>query len=204
MDTLLIQAAEIRDEKGIGENTATRIGTLFTDIIKAHAAAEDTIASQATTQNDHTATLADHTTAITDLQTAVADLQADTDASTTDTPTSIFQISGIVNGVTTEIYSIGNYTGISAIVYDTAKNRFLLRTTTNILTGAVAYYISWASVLGQEDATVWNGSSTDTGRLTPGNCFYIDCGDGTMRWLYYDGTQMLEAAPTIEGNTLVF
>lgn len=47
-DELLKAAAVVRDEKGAGENTATRVGTLFTDVVEYAADISDAATSDAT------------------------------------------------------------------------------------------------------------------------------------------------------------
>ena len=96
-----------------------------------------------------------------------------------------YSFGGIVNGVTPETSSTVADSG--AIKFDNTLGQFILAK------GLPAkYYLSWAAGAVAESSLIWNGDSVLKGRKQVGNRFYIDNGDGTMNWFYYDGVQMLE------------
>lgn len=67
------------------------------------------------------------------------------------------------------------------IVWNVATGQFLLRR-------GFTCYDAWAA---STDGTVGDANSWAAKR-TAGRRFYTDMGDGTMKWFYYDGAQMLE------------
>lgn len=108
-----------------------------------------------------------------------------------------YSFGGIVNGVTPEISSTVADSG--AIKFDNTLGQFILAK------GLPAkYYLSWAAGAVAESSLIWNGDSVLKGRKQAGNRFYVDNSDGTMRWFYYNGAQMLETvAETNEDVTEV-
>lgn len=96
-----------------------------------------------------------------------------------------YSFGGVVNGVTPETSSTVADSG--TIKFDNTLGQFILAK------GLPAkYYLSWAAGAVAESSLIWNGDSVLKGRKQVGNRFYIDNGDGTMNWFYYDGAQMLE------------
>lgn len=74
-----------------------------------------------------------------------------------------------------------------AVVWNVATGQFLLRR-------GLTFYDAWAASADGtvDDAVAWNTL------LVAGRRFYVDNGDGTMKWYYYNGEQMLETVSEID------
>lgn len=98
-----------------------------------------------------------------------------------------YKFIGVVSGVTIQTSSTTANSGF--VLWDKVNNYFVLRVGLTSYT----YYRSWAKGTATDSSETWNA------RLVDGNRFYVDNGDGTMLWYYYDGSQMLEA---VSGDNL--
>lgn len=80
-----------------------------------------------------------------------------------------------------------------SVVWNVATGQFLLRR-------GLTYYDAWSA---STDETVGDAASW-AAKLTAGRCFYINNGDGTMKWFYYDGVQMLESVAEADTSAAAF